>query len=192
MPTTPTIPWVFSVSIKSQNILLVVLYIVISLDSKTFKNSICSFFFSKFSFIKTYFKWALQSIAWVNILNPSIKNLDSLFLFLLFKRDLVNFTFSLSLASYRCYHILFLLNEKSLSDVIVLILLFWPITTNILPDFNCSSGDGVTFILLPLFIAKTVISYLALRSSSIKVLPSHSLGVTNRTIDKSGSNSILI
>ena len=55
---------------------------------------------------------------------------------------------------------------------------------------NCSCGEGITFILSPLLTAKIVISYLALKSNSINVLPTHLFGVTISIIEYSGSNSI--
>ncbi len=53
--------------------------------------------------------------------------------------------------------------------IISLILEFLPIITSIFPPSSFSSGDGVTFISFPLFIASTVISYLLLSSSSIRL-----------------------
>ncbi|MPM85654.1 hypothetical protein SDC9_132735 [bioreactor metagenome] len=45
-------------------------------------------------------------------------------------------------------------------------------------------------MLFPVLIAKTVISYLALNSSSTNVFPTQLVGVTISTIEYSGSSSI--
>ena len=97
MPVHTKIPCVFSVSTISENILFKVLYTFIPLFSSSIKKSLCSCFFSKSSFIKTYSNFASHSNAKVKILYPSIINFFSLVLPLVFNKDFVYLILSLSL-----------------------------------------------------------------------------------------------